>query len=85
MTTGILGQPLDLSKLKRATAEEAGSRNELAWLLVLDNVVDAGTAESHWLNQVGPRLIRGGTRPPHTRTRTMTGSHAERSTTGTRR
>lgn len=48
MTTGTLGQPSDLRKLKRATAEEAGTRNELSWLLVLDNLVDAGTVESHW-------------------------------------
>ena len=85
MTVQPVGQPTDLSKLKRATVEEAGSRNELAWLLVLDNVVDAGTAESHWLDQVGTRLIRGGIHPPQTRTRTATGSHSERSTKGARR
>jgi hypothetical protein len=85
MTTEALRQLPDLTKLKRATAEEADSRNELAWLLVLDNLVDAGTAESHWLDQVGTRLIRGGTRPPQTPTRTTTGSHGERSTKGARR
>ena len=80
MSVQTLGQPPDLSKLKRATAEEAGNRNELAWLLVLDNVVDAGTAESHWLDQVGTRLSRGGARSPQTRTRNTTGLHSERST-----
>jgi hypothetical protein len=80
-----LGQSSDLSKLKRATAEEAGSRNELAWLLVLDNLVDAGTAETHWLDQVGTRLIRGGTRPPQARTRNTTRMHTERSTKGVTR
>jgi len=80
-----LGQPPDLSKLKCATAQEAGSRNELAWLLVLDNLVDAGTAESHWLDEVGTRLIRGGARPPQTRTRTTTGSDGERSAKGAQR
>lgn len=77
-----LGQPPDLSKLKRATAQEAGSRNELAWLLVLDNVVDAGTAETRWLDQVGTRLNRGGTHPPQARTRTTTRMQSERSTKG---
>lgn len=86
-----LGQPPDLSKLKRATAQEAGSRNELAWLLVLDNVVDAGTAESHWLDQVGTRLNRGGTPPPQARARTTrrtrntTRMQSERSTKGVTR
>lgn len=78
-------QPPDLSKLKRATTEQAGSRNELAWLLVLDNLVDSGTAESHWLDQVGTRLVRGGTRPHQTRTRTTTRSDNERSTRGANR
>jgi hypothetical protein len=85
MTTGTLPQPSDVSKLKRATAEEAGSRNELAWLLVLDNLVDAGTAESHWLDQVGTRLVRGGTRSPQPRTRNTTRKHSERSTKGVTR
>jgi len=85
MTVETPGQPPDLSKLKRATAQEAGSRNELAWLLVLDNLVDAGTAESHWLDQVGTRLNRGGAHPPQAHTSTTTRRRSERSTKGVTR
>ncbi len=85
MTVQTQGESPDLSKLKRATAKEAGSRNELAWLLVLDNVVDAGTAENHWLDQVGTRLIRVGAHRPQPRTRHTAGSHSERSTKGVTR
>jgi hypothetical protein len=82
---GGLGAPTprhlpDLSKLKRATTEEAGSRNELARLLVLDNLVDAGQAETHWLDQVGTRLTRHTTYAPKTRARNTAGSPIERST-----
>jgi hypothetical protein len=70
----------DLSKLRRATTQEAGSRNELAWLLVLDNLVDAGEAESRWLDHVGTRLMRGATRAPGARARSTAGSHSQRST-----
>jgi len=70
----------DLSKLKRATTEEAGSRNELAWLLVLDNLIDAGQAETHWLDQVGTRLTRHTTDAPKARARNTEGSPIERST-----
>jgi hypothetical protein len=67
-------------KLKRATTEEAGSRNELAWLLVLDNVIDAGQAEAHWLDQIGSRLTRRTTYAPRKRARGTAGSPTERST-----
>jgi hypothetical protein len=70
----------DLTKLKRATAEEAGRRNELAWLLVLDNLIDAGEAESRWLDQVGTRLMRDSTRAPGARAHDAAGSNNERST-----
>ena len=74
------GQPQDLSKLKRATSEEAGGRNELAWLLVLDNVIDAGQAEARWLDQIGSRLTRHTTYAPKKRARGTAGSPIERST-----
>jgi len=74
------GQPQDLSKLKRATSEEAGGRNELAWLLVLDNLVYAGEAETRWLDQVETRLSREATRAPGARTRETAGSPDDRST-----
>jgi len=67
-------------KLKRATTEEAGSRNELAWLLVLDNLIDAGQAEAHWLDQVGSRLTRHPAYAPRKRARGTAGSPTERST-----
>jgi hypothetical protein len=72
--------PQDLSKLKRATSEEAGGRNELAWLLVLDNLVYAGEAETRWLDQVETRLSREATRAPGARTRDTAGSPDDRST-----
>ena len=52
--------PADLGRLRRATSEQAVDRNELAWLLVLDNLIDGGEAETRWLDQVGTRLVRGG-------------------------
>jgi len=67
----------ELSKLKRATTEEAGSRNELAWLLVLDNLIDAGEAETRWLDLVGTRLVRGAIRARKANKRHTTGSHNE--------
>jgi hypothetical protein len=72
--------PADLSRLRRATSEQAGGRNELAWLLVLDNLIDAGEAETRWLDHVGTRLLRGATRAPRSHTRTTAGSPHERST-----
>jgi hypothetical protein len=70
----------ELSKLKRATTEQAGSRNELAWLLVLDNLIDAGQAETHWLDQVGTRLTRHTTYTPRKRARDTAESPIDRST-----
>jgi hypothetical protein len=70
----------DLSKLRRATTQEAGGRNEIAWLLVLDNLVDAGEAESRWLDHVGTRLMRGATRAPRARARNTAGPHNQGST-----
>jgi hypothetical protein len=75
----------DLTKLKRATAEEADGRNELAWLLVLDNLVDAGGAEIRWLDRVGTRLARGASRRSRALFRDMAGSDCERSTEGVTR
>jgi hypothetical protein len=72
----------DLTKLKRATAEEADGRNELAWLLVLDNLVDAGGAEIRWLDRVGTRLARGASRRTRALLRDIAGSDNERSTEG---
>jgi hypothetical protein len=70
----------DLSRLKGATSAEAGGRNELAWLLVLDNLVYAGDAESRWLDHVGTRLARGATRQPQVRNRLTARSHNASST-----
>ncbi|HEX7535675.1 MAG TPA: hypothetical protein VF391_01565 [Dermatophilaceae bacterium] len=70
----------DISKLKRATTEEADRRNELALLLVLDNLVDAGEAETRWLDHVGTRLTRRTTCAPRARARDTAGSPIHRST-----
>ena len=70
----------DLTRLRRATSEQAGGRNELAWLLVLDNLIDAGEAETRWLDHVGTRLVRGATPASRAHTRPTPGSHRERST-----
>jgi DNA-binding PadR family transcriptional regulator len=56
--TATLRHLQDLTKLKRATSDEAGGRNELAWLLVLDNLVFATEAEARWLDHVETRLAR---------------------------
>jgi putative ABC transport system permease protein len=65
----------DPTRLRRATSEQAGGRNELAWLLVLDNLIDAGEAETLWLDHVGTRLLRGATRrAPQRHSRAPAGS-----------
>lgn len=63
----------DLTKLMRATSDEAGGRNELAWLLVLDNLVFAAEAEVRWLDHVETRLARA-------RTRTLDEAHTSETT-----
>ena len=62
--TATLRHLQDLTKLKRSTSDEAGGRNELAWLLVLDNLVYAAEAEIRWLDHVESRLAREATRAP---------------------
>ena len=78
--TATLRHLQDLTKLKRATPEDArGSarveQKELAWLLVLDNLVYAAEAEIRWLDHVETRLAREATRSPATRTGGTAGSH----------
>ena len=51
-------QAPELTRLRRATSEQADGRNELAWLLVLDNLIDGGEAETRWLGHIGTRLAR---------------------------
>jgi len=67
--TATLRHLQDLTKLKRATSDEAGGRgpgqrNELAWLLVLDNLVYAAEAEIRWLDHVESQLAREATHLP---------------------
>jgi DNA-binding PadR family transcriptional regulator len=52
--TQTLRQLQDLTRLK----QQADARNDLAWLLVLDNLVFAAEAEVRWLDHVESRLIR---------------------------
>ena len=47
-----------LTKLKSTSPGVAGGRNELSWLLVLDNLVFAAEAEVRWLDHVETRLAR---------------------------
>ena len=65
----------DLTKLKRASSEEAGGPNELAWLLVLDNLVFSTEAEVRWLDHCESRLVRAASsRDQPTRPRRQTTS-----------
>ncbi len=82
--TATLRHLQDLTKLKRTTSDEAGSRttgqrNELAWLLVLDNLVYAAEAEIRWLDHVETRLAREATSVPEARTRDTTRVYGDRS------
>ncbi len=52
--TQTLRQLQDLTRLK----QQADTRQDLAWLLVLDNLVFAAEAEVRWLDHVESRLIR---------------------------
>jgi DNA-binding PadR family transcriptional regulator len=79
-----------LTKLKRAAPEEAREgasveRNELAWLLVLDNLVYAAEAEVRWLDHVETRLARQATRAPEASTRDTASSRGEVSAERARR
>ena len=77
--TATLGHLQALTKLKRGTSDDAGDQKELAWLLVLDNLVYAAEAEIRWLDHVETRLAREATRAPQARTRDTAGSNGERS------
>jgi len=82
--TATLRHLQDLTKLKRATSDEAdgrgpGQQKELAWLLVLDNLVYAAEAEIRWLDHVESRLAREATRAPKARTRDTARLYDDRS------
>jgi len=83
--TATLRHLQDLTKLKRASSDEAAGRNELAWLLVLDNLVYAAEAEIRWLDHVESRLAREATRAPEVRTRDTASSKNDRSSEGASR
>lgn len=88
--TATLRHLQDLTKLKRTTSDEAGrstngQRNELAWLLVLDNLVYAAEAEVRWLDHVETRLAREATRAPEARTRDTALVYGDRSSEGASR
>ena len=88
--TATLRHLQDLTKLKRATPDEAdgrgpGDQNELAWLLVLDNLVYAAEAEIRWLDHVETRLARHGARAPKARTRDTSVLYDDRSSKGASR
>jgi DNA-binding PadR family transcriptional regulator len=83
--TATLRHLQDLTKLKRSTSDEAGGPNELAWLLVLDNLVYAAEAEIRWLDHVESRLAREATRAPKGRSRDTTRVYDDRSSKGASR
>ena len=94
--TATLRHLQDLTRLKQRamTDHEAGAdsddvqrdgrgRVDLAWLLVLENLIYAGEAEVRWLDHVEARLVRESGRPASTRhtavaTATETGTDAPR-------
>jgi DNA-binding PadR family transcriptional regulator len=66
--TATLRHLQDLTRLKqRATthleSDEDNGSVDLAWLLVLENLIYAGEAEVRWLDHVEARLIREASRP----------------------
>jgi len=67
--TATLRHLQDLTRLKqRATAghetgDDTGGNVDLAWLLVLENLIYAGEAEVRWLDHVEARLVREANRP----------------------
>ena len=71
--TATLRHLQDLTRLKqRATthheaAGEGDGQVDLAWLLVLENLIYAGEAEVRWLDHVEARLVREANRPRPTR------------------
>jgi DNA-binding PadR family transcriptional regulator len=88
--TATLRHLQSLTKLKRSTSEPAGGtapgrQNEIAWLLVLDNLVYAAEAEIRWLDHVETRLAREATLAPEERTRDTATSYGDRSTEGASR
>jgi len=83
--TATLRHLQDLTKLKRASSEEADGRNELAWLLVLDNLVYAAEAEIRWLDHVESRLAREATPASVALARDTESSYEDRSTKGASR
>jgi len=85
--TATLRHLQDLTKLKRATSDDAGGRGpgegkELAWLLVLDNLVYAAEAEIRWLDHVETRLARQTHHAPQGRTRDTSSSQVDQTTEG---
>jgi DNA-binding PadR family transcriptional regulator len=88
--TATLRHLQDLTKLKGSTSDEADGRgpdqrNELAWLLVLDNLVYAAEAEIRWLDHVESRLAREAIRVPGALARDTASSSEDRSTKGASR
>jgi DNA-binding PadR family transcriptional regulator len=74
-----------LTKLKRASPQEAGGRNELSWLLVLDNLVYSAEAEVRWLDHVETRLAREAMRAPEPGPRESISAQGEHSAERARR
>lgn len=66
--TATLRHLQDLTRLKQRAmehheSEERGGSADLAWLLVLENLIYAAEAEVRWLDHVEARLAREASRP----------------------
>ena len=61
--TATLRHLQDLTRLKQRATGETEDEVDLAWLLVLENLIYAGEAEVRWLDHVEARLHREATRP----------------------
>lgn len=73
--TATLRHLRDLTALKR-TADPRDGETDLAWLLVLDNLVFAAEAEARWLDHVEATLVRHSGRPTSPAAATSEAAHA---------
>lgn len=78
--TATLRHLRDLTKLKRSAATE--TETDLAWLLVLDNLIFSAEAEVRWLDHVESTLARYSTLPRRAATPEAPSPESDR-TTGT--
>ena len=79
--TATLKHLQDLTRLKAQAVARGGAASDLAWQLVLENLVFAAEAEIRWLDHVEARLARAAADPgtaPQTRRGGTPADHTER-------